>query len=303
MFLVTGGSGFVGQYLVKSLNQHGIAFRAASRSVISGHVPIGEINGSTDWTGVLRGVDTVVHLASCNQNVIDKREASAADFRSVNLDGTMRLAEQSAENGVGRFVFISTVKVNGERSPPLSPFKADAPLRPQTDYALSKSEAEQRLTILTKESGMELVIIRPPLVYGWGAKGSFNILVKLVRSGFPLPLASLNNRRSIVYVENLVDLILMASSHKAAVGQTFMVADGPGLSTPDLVRQVARAMNRSVRLFPCPLYLLRNVARATGKGAMVERLIDSLEVNISHTRSVLDWTPPFSLEEGIRRSI
>ncbi|XUY29649.1 NAD-dependent epimerase/dehydratase family protein [Agrobacterium sp. rho-8.1] len=303
MFLVTGATGFVGTSVVNTLRQRDLPFRAASRSAREDFIGVGDIDSSTDWQAALSGVDTVIHLAAHNQDIMAGDQGSDEKMRSVNVDGTARLAQQSVACGVRRFVFVSTIKVNGERSELRRPFTAHDVPAPETDYGISKRDAENRLKAIADASGMELVIIRPPLVYGRGAKGSFNALVKLVKSGLPLPLRSVHNRRSVIHVDNLADLIITAAMSPSARGHILMAADGAALSTADFIRKIAAASGRRAVLVPVPASLLQTIGRVAGKADMVARLIDSLEADIAETENSLGWKPPFSTDEGLRRSV
>lgn len=303
MFLVTGATGFVGTSLVKTLRERGMPLVAASRGTHADCIKVGTIDGSTDWRFALAGVTTVLHLAAHNQNVIADGTNDRDKMRAVNVDGTVRLAEQSVASGVKRFVFVSTIKVNGERSQPGKPFTSRGSLEPETNYGASKLEAENRLKAIANASGMELVIIRPPLVYGKGAHGSFNALVKLVRSGIPLPLSAVDNRRSVIHVENLADLIVTAAANPLASGHILMAADGNGLSIGDFIRKIAAAMGRHAVLFPMPTSFLHAVGALAGKRDVVGRLIDSLEADCVETEEILGWKPPISTDEGLQRSV
>lgn len=302
MLLITGATGFVGRALQQTLRERRLEFQTAARAAGAADHSVGHIDGQTDWKAPLTHVDVVIHLAAANQNVIDGSNAGSDAFRTVNTEGTINLAAQAAASGVRRFIFVSTIKVNGERSAKGSPFTPYDSPKPTTDYAASKLEAERALIALSRSSGMEIVIIRPPLVYGPGVGGSFRALTQLLRSGLPLPLASIDNRRSMVYVENLTDLIATAGYHPTAAGQILLAGDAEAVSTPELLRRLAAAMDRSARLVPCPLAVLRLLGRATGKVELIERLTDSLEVDISRTRELLDWTPPFDMRTGLKRS-
>ncbi len=302
MLLVTGATGFVGHDLQDKLRTRSLDFRAASRSSQAGYIAVGEIDGATDWKAALTGIDTVVHLAAVNQNVIKGPGSGGALFRTVNTDGAINLARQAAAVGVKRFVFLSTIKVNGERTIKGRPFTSHDTPSPATDYAASKLEAEQLLSALSKSSGMEVVIIRPPLVYGRGAGGSFRALTKLVRSGIPLPLASINNRRSMVYVENLTDLIVRAALHPAASGQVLLAGDSEAVSTPELLKRLALAIGCPARLVPCPPAALRVFGQITGKGELISRLTDWLEADVAGTQELLDWKPPFDMGHALKRS-
>ena len=305
--LVTGATGFVGSELVDRLDAAGMPVRGAVRreGVASGSfepVMVGSMDGATDWGDALAGVEAVAHLAA-RAHVLDEPEADPLEaFRRVNVEGTLRLARQAAEAGVRRFVFVSSIGVNGNET--VRPFtEGDVP-SPQEPYAVSKREAEDGLRGLAADTGMELVIIRPPLVYGPGAPGNFGSLLRWVHKGVPLPLGAVTrNRRSLVGLDNLVDLLVTCLEHPAAANRVFLAGDGEDLSTTDLLRRVAAAMDRRARLLPVPPSLLRAGARAVGRGEMARRLLDSLQVDISHTRETLGWEPPVSVDEGLRRAV
>ncbi|MCF8026410.1 MAG: SDR family oxidoreductase [Desulfobacteraceae bacterium] len=298
--LVTGAAGFVGRRVCQSAEKI-FSVRPAMRSPgnMAGGIAVGDITSGTDWSRALEGVDGVVHLAA-RVHVMDENTVDPlAEFRRVNVDGTANLARQAARAGVQRFVFISSVKVNGEATFPGQAFTAEDSAAPQDPYAISKQEAEEELHRLAAETGLEVVIIRPPLVYGPGVKANFLRLMKAVYKGLPLPLGLVRNKRSLVAIDNLVDLIITCVEHPAAAGQTFMVSDGQDLSTPELVRKLAYAMGRPARLLPVPPALLRLGGKVTGKTAEVERLIGSLRVDIGHTCDTLGWRPPVSVDEAI----
>ena len=232
------------------------------------------------------------------ETVSDALEA----YRVVNVEGTRNLAEQAAALGVKRLVYLSSIKVNGERTEVGSRFaRVDEPL-PEDPYGISKWEAEQALWDVSARTGLEVVVVRPPLVYGLGVKGNFRRLLRLVASGVPLPLGAVCNRRSLVGLDNLVDLLIRCVDHPAAAGQTFLISDNHDLSTLTLIRGLARTLGKSPRLLPVPLSILRLAGSITGKAAEVERLIGSLQVDITHTREVLGWTPPMSVDEGLRKT-
>ncbi len=290
--LITGASGFVGRAVYAVLIKIGCDVRRAIR-------PLSSIE-STD----IYGVDCVVHLAARVHVMRDTSADPLTEFRAANVDVTLNLARQAAAAGVRRFVFLSSIKVNGESTAPGRPFtETDAP-NPQDAYGQSKYEAEQGLRQIAAETGIEVVIIRPPLVYGPGVKANFSALMRAVQRGWPLPLGALtHNRRSLVGLDNLVDLIVTCIAHPLAANQTFLVSDGHDLSTTDLVRGLARAAGVSAHLWPVPLVFLRMGASLLGKGAAVQRLCGDLQVDISKVRNVLDWTPPISVEEGLRRTV
>jgi len=231
----------------------------------------------------------------------DKDSDPLTEYRRVNVDGTINLARQAAAAGVRRFIFISSIKVNGERNYIGKPFTAEDIPAPEDAYGQSKWEAERGLLKIGTQSGMEIVIIRPPLVYGLGVKGNFATLIKIVQKGIPLPMGKIKNKRSLVALENLVDLICICIEHPAAANQIFLASDGEDLSTTELLKGVAKAAEVSSRLIPLPASVLMFVASLLGKRAVAQRLLGSLQIDISKTRNLLDWTPPLSVEKGLRR--
>lgn len=311
--LVTGATGFVGGALVARLLDDGLAMPvAALRAPIAfrpkaiksvPEVLVGIIDGQTTWTSALAGVELVVHAAARVHIMSDKSADPLAEFRRVNVAGTLNLARQATAAGVRRFVFVSSVKVNGEATLPGQAFtERDAPA-PQDPYGQSKHEAEQGLRQLAADTGMEVVVIRPPLVYGPGVKANFAALMRAVQRGWPLPLGAVHNQRSLVALDNLVDLIVTCLHHPAAANQTFLASDGQDLPTADLVRGMARAAGVPARLLPVPVWALQAAAGALGKGAAVQRLCGNLQVDISKARSLLGWVPPVTVAEGLRRVI
>ena len=307
--LVTGCSGFVARALIPVLvsrahEPSAVVRRAQDMSHAERNsFVVGNIDGATDWSLVLEGVDMVIHLAARAHVMHDTETDPLTAFRVVNLQGTLNLARQAAASGVKRFVFISSVKVNGESTEPGHAFsEADAP-NPQDAYGQSKHEAEQGLREIAELTGMEVVIIRPPLVYGPGVKANFASLMRAVQRGWPLPLGAVHNQRSLVALDNLVDFIVTCITHPKAANKTFLVSDGEDLSTPDLIRRMARAMNRPARLLPVPVWALRAGALLLGKGDAVQRLCGNLQVDISKSRTLLGWNPPVSVDEGLRRAV
>jgi nucleoside-diphosphate-sugar epimerase len=266
-------------------------------------VSVGDIGPATDWIHALQGVTCVIHCAA-RVHVMNEQATHPLDlFRQVNTAGTLNFARQAAASGVRRFVFVSSLKVNGEITAPGQPFTARSTPSPQDPYGISKWEAEEGLRALAKETGMEVVIVRPPLVYGPAVKANFASLIRVVRRGIPLPLGAVTaNRRSLVALDNLVDLLVTCTKHPAASQQTFLVSDGEDLSTTDLLRRVGQAVGRPARLLPVPPALLALGAKLMGKGALSQRLLGSLQADISHTKAVLGWTPPVSVNEGLRRA-
>ncbi len=302
--LVTGGTGFVGNALCAHLASQGFFVRSAGRSKPgderSDAVVVGDIGGDTDWSTALEGVDRVVHLAARVHIDRDSSRAPLAEYRRVNVEGTQRLARMAAERGVRRFVFLSSAKVNGEVTH--RPYTEADPPRPEGAYAVSKWEAEQALMQLGSETGMEWVILRPPLVYGPGVRANFLKLMRAVAAGIPLPLASIDNRRSLLYLGNLVDAIRTCLGHPHAGGRTFLVSDGDDLSTPGLARRLAQALGVPSRLLPMPVALLSLAGAMTGKSAAVERLVGSLQLDTSAIRHTLGWTPPFGVDQGLQET-
>jgi nucleoside-diphosphate-sugar epimerase len=263
----------------------------------------GDLNTSTDWSAALEGVEVVVHSAARAHVMQETVADPLTAYRAVNVDGTLNLARQAAVSGIKRFVFISSIKVNGESTSPGRAFtESDAP-NPQDAYGQSKHEAEKGLRQLSADTGMEVVIIRPPLVYGPGVKANFAALMRAVQRGWPLPLGAVNNQRSLVALDNLVDFIVTCITHPKAANQTFLVSDGQDLSTTELVRGMVQAAGVSLRLLPVPVWALQAGALLLGKGDVVQRLCGNLQVDISKARRVLGWAPPISVEEGLRRAM
>lgn len=306
--LITGANGFVGRALCPDALARGFRVRAASREaapVLSGmgHVTVGDIDAGTDWQTALRDVDVVVHLAARVHVLHDVAADRLGAFRRTNVSGTLNLANQAARAGVGRFVYLSSVKVNGEFTERGQMFSAGSAPDPVDPYGVSKWEAEQGLFQLSRKIGMEVVCIRSPLVYGPGVKANFRAMMRWVHRGVPLPFGSVtDNRRSLVALDNLVSLIATCVDHPRAAQQTFLVSDGEDVSTTELLARLAHAMNVPARLFSVPPALLRTGLGLFGKGDVAQRLLGSLQVNIAHTCDTVDWRPPLSLDEGLRRA-
>lgn len=306
--LVTGASGFVGRALTVELLRRGCAMRAVMRSVKTMHedieqVHIRTIDGSTQWTDALRDVCVVVHLAARVHVMYDTAANPLAEFRQTNTLGTLALAQQAAAAGVRRFVFLSSVKVNGESTRPGHVLTEADQFDPQDAYGVSKQAAEQSLQHLALETGMEVVIIRPPLVYGPGVKANFSALMRVVQNGWPLPLGAIHNQRSFVALDNLVDFIITCIVHPKAANQTFLISDGQDMSTTELVRGMAQAAGLPARLLPVPVWALEWVGRLVGKGDAVQRLCGNLQIDSSKARELLDWTPKISVQEGLRQAM
>jgi UDP-N-acetyl-alpha-D-quinovosamine dehydrogenase len=301
--LITGASGFVGRALIATPSP--LQWRAAIRALPepqrgSDHVLVGELSERTDWSSALAGMDCVVHLAA-RVHVMHPTAQDGIEFERVNVLGTERLAQQAAAHGVKRFVYLSSIKVNGERTAG-RPFRADDVPQPDDDYARSKLEAERRLAALQATCDMAVSIVRPPLVYGPGVRANFLRLLSLAHSGLPLPLASIANTRSMVSVWNLCDVICALLLHERPMKGVFVVADGEDISTVELVRRLAALTHRPARVFPMPLPALQALAAITGRSGELGRLRDSLAVDISETCARLNWSPPLTLDEGLRRT-
>ena len=307
-YLVTGASGFVGKSLCAELLMRRSAVRIALRSPrdltedLDG-VVVGAVHAGTMWAGALQGIDTVIHLAARVHVMNEVSEDPLAEFRRINVDGTLNLARQAANAGVRRLVFISSVKVNGESTLPGRAFsEADVP-SPQDAYGQSKYEAEQGLRDIAIDTGMELVIIRPPLIYGPGVKANFAALMRTVQRGWPLPLGAVHNQRSLVALDNLIDFIITCTTHPLAANQTFLVSDGADLSTTQLICGMAKAAGLPARLLAVPVPWLQAMASLMGKTDAIDRLCGNLQVDISKARTLLGWAPPVSVAEGLRRAM
>jgi len=303
--LVTGASGFVGHHLIKELKLQNFYVVCLGRNrPLSLHDEFYSVSNSNDvnsWQKALKGCDVVVHLAA-RTHVMTERSANPLDeFRKVNVESTRCLAELATRAGVKRFVYVSSVKVNGEQTN--RPFTELDDPKPQDAYGVSKYETELALHKVSAETNMEMVIVRPPLVYGAGVKGNFAQMIKVLAKGFPLPFASVKNLRSLIYVENLVDALILCAQHPAAVGQTYLVSDGEDVSTPDLLRKLSTALGKRAKLLPCSPVCLRLAGRLIGKSEQINRLLGSLQVDTSKISRELGWEPPFSLDEGLQFSI
>jgi nucleoside-diphosphate-sugar epimerase len=301
--LVSGANGLVGRALSSYFATQGHAVVSAVRraSGLESEVIVGDIDDATDWTVALTACDAVVHLAARVHVMDDTAQNPLALYRATNLDATLNLARQAAQAGVKRFVFISSIKVNGEGRD--APYRETDAAAPEDAYAISKWEAEQGLQRIAEETGLEVVILRPPLVYGPGVKANFLRLMQIVRKGWPLPLGSIRNRRSLLYLGNFVDAIRLCIEHPAAAGQTFLLDDGQPVSTPELIRALAQAMGQPARLLTVPVGMLELAGALVGKRAAVARLTGSLYVDSSFVRSRLGWTPPYSMASGLAETV
>ncbi|MFJ3044315.1 UDP-glucose 4-epimerase family protein [Herbaspirillum chlorophenolicum] len=309
MILVTGASGFVGHALVATLAARGMSVRAVSRTrpmdLPEGVVWVSgpELDADADWSQALQGVSCVVHCAARVHVMKETSGDTLGAYRMANVVGTMQLARQAVELGCTRFVFVSSIKVNGEETLPGAAFKASDMPRPVDPYGISKWEAEQGLAILAQRTGLQTVVVRPPLVYGPGVRANFLAMMRWVKRGIPLPLGSVTeNRRSLVALDNLVDLLATCIVHPAAAGQSFLVSDGHDVSTSELLSQMAAALGTRARQLPVPPGLLLVIARLVGREPVAHRLLGNLQVDISPTCRTLGWTPPVALAEGLRRA-
>lgn len=304
--LVTGARGFVGEAVVfRLLLDRQLAPVAAARGEtrLKGLCPIVSLElGDRIVLPDMTDIDVIVHAAARVHMMDDACSDPLAEYRRINVDGSIQLARKAAAAGVKRFIFISTIKVNGEQNETDRPFTAlDQPM-PQDPYGVSKLEAELALKAISQDSGMEVVIIRPPLVYGPGVRANFLSMMRWLDKGIPLPFGAIDNRRSLVSLTNLVDLVVTCITHSKAVGQVFLVSDGEDLSTTALLKGMARALGRKARLLPLPSGLLVWLAGLLGRRALALRLCGSLQVDISHTREVLGWMPPFTMESALRQT-
>ncbi len=305
--VVTGANGFIGKAVCDWLVDAGHAVTAtvrapdrAATNVRYQTAVVGEVHGDTDWRHCLMGTEFIIHLAARTGDAVNSQDA--ATLKRVNVEGTEALARQAAAVGVRRLVYVSSIKVNGERTREW-PFASHDRPAPQSTYAESKLEAEQVLWRAANETGLEAVIVRPPLVYGPGVKGNFLRLMQVVDRGLPLPVASINNLRSLIALDNLADFLGVCMKNASAVGQTFSIADGEDLSTPELMRRVAAAMSRPFRVWPVPPVLLRMAANVVGKGQWFGRLCDSLQVSNEAACEQLNWHPPVTIDEALLRTV
>jgi len=304
--LLTGANGFVGRALCAETVSRGMAVRGMTRlpcSLPTGveNVVVGSMEADTNWRDVFTDCEVVIHLAARVHIIHDVSADPLAEFRRVNVQGALNLAQQAAAAGVHRFVFVSSIGVNGAETFQ-QPFTAHGEVAPHSPYAVSKYEAELGLQALAAETSMKVVIIRPPLVYGSNAPGNFGSLMRWLQRGIPLPLGAIHNQRSLVALDNLVDLIVTCLTHPAAANQTFLVSDGEDVSTTELLRRMGQAMGKPARLLPVPVSWLQVGAAMVGKRDVAQRLCGSLQVDISKTRELLGWVPPVSLDEGLRRA-
>ena len=308
--LVTGSTGFIGTSLIEKLIKKRFSVSAAARNASANKfdaninfINIGHLTSSLDWQHALQGVNTIVHLAARAHVLNDKSRDPLADYRYINVDCSLNLARQAARTGVKRFIYMSSIKVNGEFTILRKPFTAQDTPMPRDFYGISKYEAELGLRVVAEESGMELVIIRPPLVYGPGVKANFLTMMNWLRRGIPLPLGGVTkNRRSFVFLDNLVDMVVTCINHPAAANQTFLVSDDEDLSTSELLRRMALALGLPSKLIAVPTALITLGAKLIGRPDISQRLCGSLQVDIRKTKDLLGWSPPVSVDEGLRKT-
>lgn len=293
MILLTGTTGFIGSALYASLNQSQHV-RPINRS------QFGDLLPSTDYTNLLINIDVVIHLAARVHVMHDTATNPLEEFRRTNTATTLNLARQAAKFGVRRFIYLSSIKVNGELTLPDQPFTAEGNHIPTDPYGISKYEAEQGLKEIAQQTGMEVTIIRPPLVYGPAVKANFLNMMHWIHKGIPLPFGAIHNQRSLVALPNLVDLITTCIHHPAAANQTFLVSDAEDLSTTQLIAKLSQALGKSPRLIPIPQTLLEITLRLLGKQPLAQRLCGNLQIDITKTRTLLNWNPPFSVDEALQ---
>lgn len=309
--LLTGGTGFIGQALLKLLSRNPAQCRAVTRYPLEAYqdsnnieqMIIDSIDAVTDWSAALNGVEIVIHLAALKHIKSNTSNNSLIEYKKTNTDGTLNLARKAVKAGVKRFIFVSTIKIHGETTTGLPAYSEKSAPDPQDPYSISKWEAETGLQHIANETSMEVVIIRSPLVYGPGVKANFYCLMKLADSPLPLPSSAVHNSRSMMYVGNLADFISRCIDHPAAANQTFLVSDNNDLSLTSLVRLLRTSLGRSIRLLPVPSYLFRAIAILVGKRKLVEKLIGDLRVDPAKATDLLGWQPPYSVEQGIQATV
>ncbi|MEY8215669.1 MAG: SDR family oxidoreductase [Colwellia sp.] len=303
--LITGASGFFGRHLLRVIDSQNVRVLGRTKPVdINSNKFIkSEISGETDFSGCFKGVEIVIHCAARAHIMTESVSNPLWEYRSVNTFGTLRLAQQAAKEGVNRFIYLSSIKVNGETTTDSLPYTEQDCDAPQDFYGVSKMEAEHGLRIIAAETGMEVVIIRPPLVYGPGVKANFLSLLKLSSKGLPLPFGAVHNQRSMVYVDNLVYFVIKCIDHPAAANETFLVSDGDDVSLTTLLKYMGSAFGRAPRLVPIPVFIFKLLGMLAGKQAVVDRLVGDLQADSSKARMLMDWKPPFTVEQGIQGTV
>lgn len=303
--LLTGSTGFIGKQLVTSFQEQGLSVTTVTRKEISSStIPnfvVGYINGQTDYTAALKDIDCVVHAAARAHVLNETSNNPLALFQEINVEGTLNLAKQAIAADVKRFVFLSTIGVYGDQQK--KTFTENSLLQPSNDYARSKLEAEEKLIELTKSSNMELVIIRPPLVYGAHAPGNFGKLFNLISKSVPLPFGLIKNKRSMVYVGNLIDFIITCTEHPAAANETFVISDNDDVSLLRLISLLRKALGKKKLLVPVPAFLFRCAGKVLNKQKMIEQLVGDLQIDCSKAQELLGWQPPYTFEQGISKTV
>lgn len=307
--LLTGASGFVGRAVQARLLADGLhrlrcAQRKAPVAPLAGveYCLAPSLEAEADWSQALADVDAVIHCAARVHVMHEQAADPLAEFRRANVEGTLRLAQQAVAAGVRRFVFVSSIKVNGEQTLPGQAYRADDVSDATDPYGISKREAEDELLALAAETGLEVVIVRPPLIYGPGVKANFLSMMRWLQRGVPLPFGAIGNRRSLVALDNLVDLLVVCLTHPAASGQRFLVCDGEDLSTTELLRRLSAALGRSARLLPVPQALIEWAVILLGRRQLNQRLCGSLQINMDKTRERLGWAPPLSVDQALAKT-
>ena len=309
--LITGASGFVGSALIKELQKCGHVVRGAIRKKNASlaykskvdYVFIDDINAFTEWSNALSGIDTIIHCAALsNINKLTDRD-TLSKYREVNVSGTKRLAEQAVKLDVRRIILLSTVKVYGEFTVESKKFSKDDQIAPKSEYGISKYEAEEVLKQVSAKTDLEVVIVRSPIVYGAGTTGNFLRLMNLIKSRVPIPLNSIQNKRSFIGIDNLVDFLIVCNNETSAAGQTFLISDNQDLSTTEVIHKIAIQMGKKPLLFSVPIFILKAIGYILRKSTDIDRLISSLQIDINHTCKILKWTPPFSVEDGFKKMV
>jgi UDP-glucose 4-epimerase len=307
--LLTGSTGFIGSELLRQLKLKKYLIHTSKRSTYEEKVNgvknfiINQIDKDTNWSEALEGVDCVIHCAGVATETYKSDTSVLSYYRKINVEGTRNLAYQAAAKGVKRFIFISSIKVNGERTEGFLSFKNTDIPKPEGIYAISKWEAEQSLHSIFKQTGLEIVIIRPPVIYGQQVKGNFYRLINFIDRGFPLPFGKVNNLRSYVALDNLVDLIICCINHPRAAAQTFLVADGEDLSTPDLIKKISFTLQKKPFLLNVPISFMKFAGNMIGKSKEINRLLSSLRLDFSYTQKLLGWKPSISIDKALPKTV
>ena len=307
--LVTGATGFIGEAVLQKLkddrHKNIVALVRELSDKLCPEIPqiiTGDLGSKTDYSEALNNVDIIIHSAARAHIMDDAVADPLTEFRKVNTDGTLTLAHQAVTSGVKRFIFISSIKVNGEETQPNNSFRPDDIFTSTDPYGISKQEAEQGLLALAKVTGLEVVIIRPPLVYGPGVRANFAAMMQWVEKGRPLPLKSIKNQRSLIALDNLVSFIIHCINHPKAANEVFLVSDNEDVSTPELLQKVAKALNKKARLLPVPIFMMSFAAKLIGKGAVMNRLFGSLQIDSSKARNLLGWEPVISMDDQLKKT-